>query len=214
MNRREWVFAIIVLVAAAVVVLVTLGTSVNPSYPKTVSTTNSTLGLMFSVTLNTTQLHSGQTLNITAYETNLRPTLNNLTFAFNWGEPWLIGWLTTQTCGAFANAQVYHGFYTSSNISAVYGDNSSAGPLQLAQPLPYTLHCPGGYGPWERFFPFQSHEVHVGYQFSASGYYPPRASPAIHAKDFYPFRSFELGVYTISAGDCWGQLVIAHFSVN
>jgi hypothetical protein len=203
MNSREWIIAIIVLVAAVVVVLVTLSASTTSTYPKTVSTTNSSLGLMFSVTLNTTQLHSGQTLNITAYATNDRSTLNNLSFAQNWAEPWFVGWLHIGTCYSFANADVFHGYYDASNVSIITNSSDGTG-LQLAKLLAH--YCPVHYGEWFTFFPFQPHQSHVGYHFSTSGYYPSDVAAS-------SFRLFESGTYTVVAGDEWGQLVIAHFSV-
>jgi hypothetical protein len=173
------------------------------NFPRVATTTNDSLGLTLSVLLNSTILVRGQTINITVFVTNERSTLNNVSSASNWSEAWLIGWGAIDSCNTFANAQVSQGYYTQSNLSTL----QSGSELQLAKPLFPPLECPALSGPWFTYFPFQSDESHAGYQYSTAGNYGhANSSTSI-------FVLFDPGVYTVAAGDEWGQTVILHFAV-
>jgi len=178
----------------------------NSSYPTTLTTTNTSIGLNFTLTLNSTLLIGGQAINISASVTNDRSTFNNLTSASNWSEVWLLGWGMIDSCNSFANAQIFQGYYTQSNITSL----QSGTELQLAKPLFPPMGCPFIPGAWSTYFPFQPHESQVGYQYSTSGDYGNASSASSNST----FRLFDTGVYTVAAGDEWGQVVILHFNVT
>ena len=177
------------------------------SFSNIATVTNSTNGLSFTLFLNSTNLMQGQAINITAYVTNDRSTFNNLTWAGpggSWSEGWFIGWGMIDSCNSFANAQVFQGYYTQSNISSL----QPGVELQLAKPLTFPLGCPFIPGAWYTYFPFQPHESKIGYQYSTQGDYgKANQSSSI-------LQLFDPGVYTVAAGDEWGQMVILHFVVN
>lgn len=173
--------------------------------PNSASATNTSLGLTFSLVLNSTQLYRGQTLNITAYEQNDLSTLNNLTVADDWAETWFIGWGAIDSCGSFINAQVFEGYYIETNISVI---QTGPGPYGLQLASPVFMGCPFIAGAWSTYFPFQPYESRVGYYYSADGYY--RNSESVNST----FGFFDPGVYTVAAGDEWGQMVILHFVVT
>jgi hypothetical protein len=86
------------------------------------------------------------------------------------------------------------------------GTKSPAG-LQLAKATP-PIECPFIPGAWSSFYPFQQGEIRVEYCFSANGYYTSSEPSEVI------FKLFDPGVYTVVAGDEWGQLVLLHFIVG
>ena len=186
----------------------TATTFANSSYPTTVTTTNTNIGLNFTLTLGSSELITGQNLSITASVTNERSTFNNLTSESDWSEPWLIGWGAIDSCNSFANAQVFQGYYDQSNRSSL----QSGTELQLAKPLFPPMECPFIPGAWSTYFPFEPHESRVGYQYSTTGDYGNASSASSSPNS--TFHLFDSGVYTVAAGDEWGQLVLLHFTVS
>ncbi len=180
----------------------TTTTTILQSNPASVTTTNATLGLNFTLTLSSTQLGDGQPVSITATVTNIRSTFNNITAESDWSEGWFIGWGAIDSCNSFANAQIFQGYYTQSNISSL----QPGVELQLANPA-LIPECPFIPGAWHTYFPFQPYESQVGYHYSISGDYGPVNSTTT-------FHFFAPGVYTVAAGDEWGQMVILHFTVG
>jgi hypothetical protein len=168
------------------------------------STTNDSLGLTFTLELNSTEIFQGQTMNITAFVTNDRSSINNVTRDFNWEVG--VGWGAIDSCNSFANAQVYHGYYTQSNLSTIQG----GAELQLAKPIFPPMECPFIPGAWSTYFPFQPDQSRVGYQYSAQGSYG-NVSAAISGQT--GFNLFSPGTYTVVSGDEWGQIAILHFVV-
>jgi DNA-binding transcriptional ArsR family regulator len=173
--------------------------------PDSASATNVSSGLTFVLVLKSTQLYRGQTVNITAYEQNDLSTPNNLTAADDWAETWFIGWGNIGSCNSFVNAQVFEGYYTETNISVI---QNGPGPYGLQLAAPVYLGCPFIPGAWSTYFPFQPYESRVGYYYSADGYY--RNSYSLNST----FGLFDPGIYTVAAGDEWGQMVILHFVVS
>jgi len=173
-------------------------------FPTKASTDDSSIGLTFSVELNTTQFQQGQAVNITAYVTNNRSDFHNLTASTNWTEQWLIGWANIASCESFANAQVIQGYYVQSNVSSAGTKGLDLAKLVGREP------CYSHYGEaWYYYFPFQAHELRIGYQFTAKGYFPPK----VNSSGFQGFQFFPPGEYTVAAGDEWGQFLILHFKV-
>ena len=172
----------------------------------TLTTTNASIGLNFTLTFGSSELIGGQAVSITANVTNERSTFNNLTSESDWSEPWLVGGGGTidKLCGSFANAQVFQGYYTVANISFL----QSGSELQLAKPLFSPPECPFIHGGRSTYFPFQPHESQVGYRSTASGDYGNASSYSNST-----FHLFDAGIYTVAAGNEWGQLVLLHFSV-
>ncbi len=208
MNREYALFSITILVVVSL-----MGATSGIGSPQTLppipllnkeTTINATLGLTFTLVLNSTTLHRGQTVNITAYETNVLSTPNNRTWGFDWAEEWLIGWGTIGSCNSFANVQVFQGYFTPTTIWTIKAGLTAAYPLQLAQP--FYIGCPFIPGAWSTFFPFQANESRVGYYYPARGYYDGY-SPNSN------FTLFDPGVYTVAGGDEWGQFLILHFVV-
>jgi hypothetical protein len=179
-------------------------TTSGSNYPMTATTTNTTAGSNFALLLNSTQFNEGETINITAIVTNSLASFNNLSLKYDWPEPWLgPGGGTIDTCGSFASAVIFQGYYTQSNVSIL----QSGAELQLAKPIFPPPECPYTPGPWSSYFPFQPHESQVGFQYSTSGDYGNASSQSS------TFQLFN-GVYTVVGGDEWGQMVILHFSVT
>jgi hypothetical protein len=210
MKRRFAVFSAAILIVALLLGAVfgsgALKSRSPYNLPDVATTTSVSLGLTFSLVLNSTQLHRGQTINITAYATNIRLTPNNLTLAYDWAESWLgPGWGNIDGCNSFANAEVFQGYYTESNVSLIQNGPGPYG-LQLAWPSQY--ECGFMPGAWSSFYPFQPRESRVGYYFSTAGYYTS------HDPSNAKFKLFDPGVYTVVAGDEWGQLVLLYFNVS
>ena len=164
--------------------------------------TNNTSGLSFTLFLNSALLVQGQAINITAYVTNDRSVPNNLSSADSWSEGWFLGWAMIDSCESFANAQVFQGYYTQSNISSLQPGSE----LRLADPN-HSPGCPISSGAWYTYFPFLPHESKIGYQYSTQGDYGKANLSSSTLKLFDP------GVCTVAAGDEWGQSVLLHFTV-
>jgi hypothetical protein len=185
------------------------------SHSTTTTTSDTGLGLTLTLSLNNTEVRKGSTLDITVYATNTRDVLNNLSADSHWRIVWLESDSQTgRDCPYFfANVQVIRGYYTLSNVTTLPWNSTAL--LQLVPFVPgHMCHAP--FGMWQAFFPFQPHQAVVGYTYSVHGYYPVNATytyPPWSYPHFLSFRPLEVEVYTVVAGDEWGDLVLLHFSV-
>ena len=98
--------------------------------------------------------------------------------------------------------------FKDTTLNLTYRLSNQVPRLQLAKPLIPPMECPFIPGAWYTYFPFQPHESKVGYQYSTQGDYGKANQSSSVLQLFNP------GVYTIAAGDEWGQMVILHFVVS
>jgi hypothetical protein len=203
---------VVVAVIAVSTAILVIGMHHPAPFPNLVSTNSSELGLSLALALNTTEIHTGNVVNITVYVTNIRSVLNNITAEDQWTTMWLkFGEQSSRLCPLFfANAQVILGYYTLSNVTAL--PYNSTAILQLTKWVS-PPHCSAPAFVWEAFFPFQPHEAVVGYYYPARGYYPADTRYSFGDGHYLSFKLFDAGVYTVVAADEWGQLVITHFRV-
>jgi hypothetical protein len=190
----------------------------------TSQTTNSTLGLKLGLSVNVTLLQSGQAVNVTALIFNTLSTENNVSGASDWAIPSLTS-DTSFPCPTYLYYQVYQGWYSVANIS-----ESGIMPLQVAPVYQY-LSCPIFQRSYYLFQPFSDvASVPVGYFVTNSSVYYQPTEMAVssslvgnysmwyNASIFTPNGAllpppFPSGIYTIVAGDEWGQMVLLHFVV-
>jgi hypothetical protein len=195
-----------------------------PSLPPTAQSSNESLGLQLVLSLNTTMLEVGQTLNVSALILNTLPNENNVSGGNNWALLTLP--ITTSfPCPTFLYYQVFQGFYLQANLS------TAGMPLQVT-PVFQFLSCPI----FQRgYYIFQSYSasaaVAIGFStsntttlfqvepMSVTGYLSGNYSREYNASIFAPNGElspppFRPGVYTIIAGDEWGQQVVLHFVVR
>ena len=168
-------------------------------------------GLELLLMLNATHLVTGQAVNATAEVRNSSPNVNDVSQAWVWAIPSLEDWMINLGgCPSFLSVQYYSGHYTNSNISA-------AMTLQ-ASPARFVACGPGI--SQDGFFRFQpsSDRAFLNPCSSCTGRGYPM-NQTIVTKGYYPryqssnFTLFPPGNYTVAAGDEWGEVAIAYFSV-
>ncbi len=142
--------------------------------------------------------------------------INNVTVKTDWAKGnWAIPALRYPStgCSLFTNFQIFQGYYTKSNIS-------SAVPLQTINPEGPYPQCPNpllSLSP-EEYSVLNQTTATVGFHFKhnkdysrlgtiVNGIYS-QSGQVVH------YVLFPKGVYTVAAGDLWGQMVILHFSVE
>jgi len=211
MNSVLFVSVAIVLVAMTGVAAFTLPRSSNPVPsvgPKSV-TTESAGGLLLGLSLNETTIAPGQTISITVYERNTLQKTNNVSAS----DSWPVSGPGVGPCGVTTmpmGITVYQGNWSTLTISGVQ-------PLQLYKPGPY--YCPAVMG-GVRAYVFQptSGEAQVIGPCSSNPCFSSNMSSTIDAKGFWgtsliQFSDFAPGVYTVVAGDEWGNVVLLRFEV-
>lgn len=168
--------------------------------------------LKFALATNATRLVSGQAIQVTDDIFNTLPQVVSANYTSNWAWPQL----TTAPCTQIAGIVILRGYYTQSNMTA------GATPLQQ---FPWGLgaFCPAAAGEGGHYiFEPLSHNATVygdlvlpmGGRFVTTGYYAPgqtynRALP----NGGETVTPFEPGMYTVVAGDEWGQVAFDHFEV-
>ena len=166
------------------------------------------LGLDLMLTLNTTQLVSGHRINATAEVFNELTTVNNVTLASIWPLPALEQPSRSGGCPFYVTVEFFQGHYTRGNLS------SSA----QSQVNFWTGPPPGCVEYDQSFLPFQPQSDNIqiigtgsftiepiSYPVWVSGYYPSTNSNST--------TPFPPGVYTVVAGDEWGQVAIQYLTV-
>ncbi len=189
------------------------GTYTN-NFPLLTSSTLPANGLSLRVSINATTITSGQTVNVTVGDYNTLQTMMN----FSVLNDWPLKSLAVGPCGTVNDpfgVAVFRGYYTASSIS-------SAKPLQLYAPGIY--ECPAilsGITQYS-FYP-QSSVAQIW------GSCSPEPCPfrieqqSIRVNGFWntvPIAGYSYhteltpGVYTVAAGDEWGQLLLLYFVVK
>ncbi len=178
----------------------------------TASSTNRATGLSLELALNATTVKSGQAVDIMASETNTLPTMNNVTASNQWPVKGLA--VFESPCGTVNHPfgmALYRGYY---------GNVSLAKPLQLYAPEP-VYHCPM-----------------ILSKITQYSFYPENSTAQIWGscvpgpcQTFAMFASLPVkgywntgflsdhtalipGVYTVAAGNEWGQLELLYFVVR
>ena len=184
------------------------------SLPTSAETTNSTLGLKLSLSVNSTSVRSGSNINVTVTITNVLKSMNNVSGKWDWANQIVANSsASTFPCPHWDNFVIVNGYYSESNIS-------TASPLWLIPPHE-SLACP--YLNWTSYlFKPQSYNATV----FPNGYYPYNLTTKALVQGYYttpqgyvlpnknlPPPPFPTGIYTIAAGDEWGQMVILHIVV-
>lgn len=173
-----------------------------------------TLGIALGIEMNTTQLVTGRSINITADVFNFLPRTNNVTGASDWASPIFQEWMKSVPCPFPVYVLILRGYYTQANVS-------SATPLQISPPG-LTVPCPAFLASYyifqptsdtASFFggqvnsPMEAEAVVNGYYLSGQSYNYTLPSGGISP------TPFPVGAYTVVAGDEWGQILMAQFSV-
>jgi hypothetical protein len=193
----------------------------NQNTQATDQSTNSTLGLQLTLSLNSTKIQSGEKVNFTSTLRNTLSTVNNVSGADNWKLP-ESELLDGFSCPSSFDIQLFQGHYTISNISM------AGAPLQTDTPafpgpecplmqFAYYLFPPLGNIAWPplgynaSLMGYYDNATLSSFTSSANQYYPPGTviSPCVPG----PPTPFPPGEYTLAADDEWGQIAIVHFTV-
>jgi hypothetical protein len=146
------------------------------------------------LTINATQLQSGQWLNVSAYDVNTTTheyaQLSSLTTTFNFSAP-----TAKIPCGPRPTVfSVYSGIYSSQNVS-------QASPLQV--------FWPGGEScPAAGFPSFVSIQPINGYYFTTT------CTDSTNSTFCPQFIDFPEGTYTVAALDLYGGMSLLYFKVG
>jgi hypothetical protein len=205
-------------------------------FPSTAETTNSTLGLKLVLSANSTTIPSEDSINLFVSVLNILPKVNNLTASTDW----VIQGLRAGPCDYDPHNDtaklfnpvgiaIFNGYYNVHNIS-------SALPLPIwatvSCPVPHAFNGSEIVGVLDNIssyslFPKNDSGFYTAY------YSPNFALPAIkgefatqindesaiyaaNSTGFSPYDSLLSSlpsVYTVAAGDEWGQFVLLHFQV-
>jgi hypothetical protein len=175
------------------------------------------------LSLNTTTIQSGQAINVTASIFNTLSTINNVTGANDWAIPSLPS-ASSFPCPTYLEYQVYQGWYSSEIIS------QSGLPLQVTPVFQFlsciilrwsyyvfqaysdTAYIPSVISALNSSTMYQDTQMRVSS--SLTGNYSDVYNASIFTQNgALPPPPFRPGVYTIVAGDEWGQIVLQHFVV-
>jgi hypothetical protein len=187
------------------------GSSTFTSSATTTYTVTSTVGIGVDLllTLNTTQLVSGHTINATAEIFNELHIANNVTVASIWPLPALEHPSRSGGCPFYVTVEFFQGYYTRLNVSS-----SAQAQVQFWNgPAPSCVEYT------QNLFSFQpqSDKVVIGtgstatlepllYSVSVDGYYQSNNSNSS--------VSFAPGIYTVVAADEWGQIAVQYLNVS
>jgi hypothetical protein len=168
-------------------------------------------GLKLSISINATQIASGNSISIMIDETNTFNSINTVAAA----DLWAIPKLTLGGCGTLNypfGIAIGKGFYDASSVSTLSSLTTLYDPTK-EYPCPFII--PAISYTWNPLSnQATANTANTGVEFlqvvtndtvSASGYWG--GSPVV-------FTNFAPGVYTIVGGDEWGALVLLHFTVN
>jgi hypothetical protein len=182
----------------------------NPAITTTVNSTaytasNPGLGINLVISLNTSTIHVGGSVNYTARIYNTRPSENNVSSASNWAMPRLISTACGPTDSPIAYA-IIPGHYVSSNISKApsidYGMMCTTvmGGIKIYsfQPASDVASVVGNCSPNPCFTgPVSTWRVFSEYPVGSG----------------FNWQRFTAGSYTVVAEDEWGNIALAQFMV-
>ena len=194
--------------------------TVNPPTTNTTTTTsdtvisassNTTNGLKLSLSVDATPNIQHQ-ISITLDETNVLSEINNIPVSDNWSYKGL-GVAPCDFTSPYGIA-VFEGDYVASNLS-------TGTPLTLYDPH-ITRLCPTNYPvisysfqpslDWAQVIENPANPLHnsqqMQYELTINGYWPDD-----NFSSNSQLTSFKPSVYTVVAGDEWGNLIILHFTV-
>jgi hypothetical protein len=194
--------------------------TVNPPTTNTTTTTsdtvisassNTTNGLKLSLSVDATPNIQHQ-ISITLDETNVLSEINNIPVSDNWSYKGL-GVAPCDFTSPYGIA-VFEGDYVASNLS-------TGTPLTLYNPH-ITRLCPTNYPvisysfqpslDWAQVIENPANPLHnsqqMQYELTINGYWPDD-----NFSSNSQLTSFKPSVYTVVAGDEWGNLIILHFTV-
>ena len=165
--------------------------------------------------MNSVQLQRGQSIGATVTVFNSLETVNNVSAA----SEWPIKGLTTGACGTLnepLGLALFQGYYTSQNISL------AGAPLELYYPGVY--NCPAILD--VKYYLFQPHSysatIGVSPSFGPQTPYPITASVGANGSwtgsavngQSAAHHLFFPGIYTVVAGDEWGDILMLYFVVG
>jgi len=206
--------------SVAIVLVAITGTAAFTSLPKGTApssfvgvkstTTEPTAGLVLGLALNQTTISPGQTVAIRVYERNILQRTNNVSAS----DKWPVNGLSAGPCGSLdlpVGIALYRG---NLSVLAVPGVQ----PLQLYKPGPY--YCPAIMG-GIRAYVFQpmSGEAQVIGPCSPNPCFTSNMSSTIDVRGCWgtgliQFSDFAPGIYTVVAGDEWGDVALLEFQVT
>ena len=184
------------------------------SLDKTASVSSSVSGLELSLSLNSVQLQRGQSIGATVTVFNSLGTVNNVSAA----SEWPIKGLTTGACGTLnepLGLALFQGYYASQNIS------SAVAALELYYPGVY--NCPAILDVKYYLFQPQTYSATIGVtpSFGPQTPYPITVSVGVNGSwtgsavnQSAAHHLFSPGIYTVVAGDEWGDILMLHFVVG
>jgi hypothetical protein len=167
-------------------------------------------GLELSLTLNTTDVSSGQGIAATVDEANSGTAPINVSASSNWP----IQGLAIGPCGSLnypVGLSVFRGNYDAANVSSakalqIYRTGISACPMILA-----------GIGSFEFQASSDNATIFGGCQPASGGCLSETINSTVSFNGYWngsALTSFPSGVYTVVAGDEWGGIAILHFTVG
>jgi hypothetical protein len=179
--------------------------------PPSSSSATSPSGLRLSLQLNATIINSGRHISLSANVTNLLNVEDNVTAQANWPINRLTDGITCSVEYPMGMA-VVKGFYDQSNFSQVlplflFDPNESSG-CPAIQNVNYYVFNPTSSAATP--YPNGFSSVLMDARLVISGYWTFVGGSGSASV----FHSFDPGVYTVIAGDEWGDSVILHFTVS
>lgn len=220
--KNYWIATVIVALVAVSIfgayVAIAFGTSQTASQPLPVSlsslnkkatSTNTDTGLQLQLSIDSIQLKRGQSIGATVTLYNPLETDNNVSASHSWP----INGLSISPCGTMnepIGLALFQGYYTTRNIS-------EATPLSLYSPGAY--NCPSILSPGYYLFQPMSDSAIIGSDPSLQAPSPITASLGANGTwtgsgAGVQHQLFPPGIYTVAAGDEWGDVVILYFVVG
>jgi len=182
------------------------------SLAPSISSTNAATALRLGLSLNATTIRSGQTVNFSVSEYNTLAVMNNVSASSSWP----LKGLEVGPCGNLREPfgiAVYRGYQSRSSVSSASAVSFIEPrvfhcPLILSSISQYSFY-PDGYKAqiWGSCTPEPCGSVEAISNIPLNGYWNSVFATSYHT-DFPP------GIYTVAAGDEWGQLVLLYFVVK
>jgi hypothetical protein len=211
---------LVFLAAISIIASIYLVISASPKQQTViVQTRTSSLGISFSLSVNSTTLRNGNAISVTLIIRNILSKTNNLSSDYNWSSPVLLDFgASTLQCPSWDNFVILNGYYSASSLF------SAGKPLFL---WPVTHSCPAFNLRQLEIRPSSTnatvyaemagnssvYESDLAYESTLRGFYTSQEPCACSNTTSPSLTNFPDGAYTIVAGDEWGQMLILHFSV-
>jgi len=179
------------------------------------SSINAADGLTFSMSLNATSITTGHTVEVTASEFNSWFKTNSV----NASKDWPLKGLGVSECGTLnqpLGLTLFRGYYTESNISRaralmLYQPNQLVNcPIVLSEISAYSFYAKSStVQVLGSCIPEPCSVINASASLEANGFWVnvPLIQQSYHT-------NLTPGVYTVAAGDEWGQLALLYFVVK